>query len=174
MAMDQAEFKRREQLQRIPAMPCGLYRTTLAIPGHEQCVGADLLVMLHDHRPEELPSVCLPSESAHNRWIFSDEDHAADDAPFLEHLEPLPDEGLYVLLDQIPLSEDPDHLLPAGSLVMVGYDRRGNCILYPARFEGLQIAFPERGYRFETAEVFASLEVVNFDIPLPSEDRSIH
>lgn len=172
--MDQAEFNRREQLQRIPAMPCGLYRTTVAIAGHEDCVGPDLLVMLHDHRPEELPSVSLPEQTADNRWVFSAEDHAADDAHFLEQLEPLPDEGLYALLDDIPLSEDPDHVLVAGALVMVGYDRRGHCILYPARFEGLQISFPERGYRFESPEIFSSIEVVNFDIPLPPEDRSIH
>jgi len=172
--MDPADFKRREPLQRIPAMPCGLYRTTLAMPDHEDCVGADLLVMLHDHRPEELPAVCLPAETVENRWLFAEEDHAADDALFLEHLEPLPDEGLYVLQDEIPLSDDPDHVLAAGSLVMVGYDRQGNCILYPARYEGLKIEFPDRGYRFDTGEIFASLEIVNFDIPLAPEDRSIH
>lgn len=174
MTMDQAEFKRREQLQRIPAMPCGLYRTTVAIEGHEDCVGPNVLVMLHDHRPEELPSVSLPEKSVDNRWVFSAEDHAADDAMFLENLEPLPDEGLYALMDDVPLSEDPDHLLLAGTLVMLGYDRRGHSILYPARFVGLQIHFPDRGYRFESTDIFASLEVVNFDIPLPQEDRSIH
>lgn len=172
--MEGEEFKRREQLQRVPAMPCGLYRSTMALPDHEECVGADLLLMLHDHRPEELPSVCLPEENIDNRWHFFEEEHVADHAAFLEALEPLPDEGLYVLTRPIALSDDPDDLLPERSLVMLGYDRHGHCILFPARYEQLSISFPERGYRFENPEILDSLELVNFEVPLPPEDRSIH
>lgn len=173
--MEDAIWKRREQLQRIPAMGCGLHRTTLPLPGSEAEIGDNSLVLLHDHRPEEFPTVSLPTHCEQNRWWFAEPGIPAEDAEFLDALIPLPDEGFYVLIRDLPLSEDPDDILLDGALVMLGYDRTGNCILYPARFEGLSIAFPDRGYRFETMDVLSALERANFVEPRAEDDgRAIH
>ncbi len=172
--MDVEQFKRREQLQRIPAMGCALFRTTVALQSHAQQVPSDRLVMLHDHRPDELPFLQLPDENIENRWQFAEETFAAEEANFLEGLIPLPDEGLYILTDDVVLSEDPDDLLLSRTLVMVGYDVRGCCVLFPARAEGLAITFPDRGYHFESPEIFGNLEAVGFDVVEPPTSRAIH
>lgn len=172
--MDQDLFTRREQLQRIPAMGCGLHRTTQPLGGEEDSIGADHLVLLHDHRPEEFPFVALPTHSEDNRWWFAEPGVEAIDADFLESLIPLPDEGYYVLLRDVPLSDDPDNVLRGGGLVMLGYDRRGNCIVYPARFEGLAIHFPEQGYRFDSVDILSALEAANFAEPEPPDERAVH
>lgn len=172
--MDTDAYKRREQLQRIPALGCGLHRTTLSLPGEEDVVGAEALVLLHDHRPEEFPTVSLPTHCEANRWWFAEPGITAEDADFLEALIPLPDEGYYSLLRDVPLSDDPDDILVDGSLVMLGYDRTGNCILYPGRFDGLKIEFPEHGYRFVGVDVLNALERANFNEPASDEDRAIH
>ncbi len=172
--MDDDTFARREELQRIPSMPCGLYRSGVAMAGHEDHLGADVLVLLHDHRPDELPSVLFPVNNENNRWAFSTDSHPADDPEFLRGLVALPDEGFYVLNRQLQLSDDPDDRLPEASLVMLGYNRKGHSILFPARFQALQVVFPERGYRFESADILAALEPANFDVPPTGENRSIH
>lgn len=172
--MSDEAYKRREQLQRIPALGCGLHRTTIALPGSEETVTAEELVLLHDHRPDEFPTVSLPTHCEANRWWFGEPGIAAEDADFLESLIPLPDEGYYALLRDLPLSDDPDDILLDGSLVMLGYDRTGNCILYPGRFEGLAIHFPDRGYRFDGVDVLSALERANFQEPMSDEDRAIH
>ncbi len=172
--MDKDLFQRREQLQRVPAMGCGLHRTTMPLRGHEQEVGPDNLVLLHDHRPEEFPFVALPSHCEQNRWWFAEPGMEAVDADFLEALIPLPDEGFYVLVRDVSLSDDPDDVLRAGALVMLGYDRKGNSLLYPALFEGLVIRFAERGYRFEGTDILGSLEAANFAEPEPPEERAVH
>ena len=146
----------------------------MPLPGDEETVGADLLVLLHDHRPEEFPTIALPTHCEHNRWWFAEPGIEAEDADFLESMIPLPDEGFYVVLRDLPLSDDPDDVLLDGSLVMLGYDRGGNCILYPARFAGVQITFPERGYRFDGVDVLSSLERANFNEPGGDDDRAIH
>ena len=172
--MDKATFKRREQLQRLPAMGCGLHRTTVPLPGAEDVVGAGALVLLHDHRPDEYPMVAVPTHCEQNRWWFAEPGVPAEDADFLESLIPLPDEGYYVLLQDVALSDDPDDVLLDGTLLMLGYDRGGNCILYPGRFDGLTISFPERGYRFEGVDVLVNLERANFAEPPNHDDRPIH
>ena len=172
--MDVEQFKRREQLQRIPAMGCALFRTTVALESSAQQVPSDRLVMLHDHRPDEMPFLQLPDENVENRWQFAEETFAAEEAGFLEGLIPLPDEGLYILTDDIVLSEDPDDILLSRTLVMVGYDVRGGCILFPARAEALSITFPDRGYRFESPDIFGNLEAVGFDVIEPPTSHAIH
>lgn len=172
--MDETTRSRLVELQRIPAMPCGLYRTTVAMTGHDDHLGADLLVMLHDHRPEGLPYVLFPSSVEDNRWSFQPDGHDAADAEFLSGLVPLPAEGLYVLRRDVAISDDPDDRLTERSLVMVGYNRKGHCILFPARFGGLEVRFPQQGYRFESLDILDALEPVNFEIPSTGQDRVLH
>ncbi len=172
--MDDATFNRREKLQRVPALGCGLYRTQIALGGLEETIAAHQLVLLHDHRPEEFPTVALPTHCEHNKWWFAEPGVAAEDADFLEALVPLPDEGYYVVMRDLPLSDDPDDILRLDTLVMLGYDRTGNPILYPGRFEPLKIEFAQTGYRFEGTDVLMALELANFAEPEAPGDRAIH
>jgi hypothetical protein len=174
MANQGTQRHRRDQLQRIPAMDCGLYRTTVAMAGHDDHLGADQLVMLHDHRPEALPYVLFPAKNEDNRWQFGDEPHAADDAEFLMGLVSLPPEGYYVLKRRLSLSDDPDDGIAERALVMVGYNRQGHVILFPAQFRGLEVRFPPRGYRFESVDVIDALEPANFTVPDGGSERTIH
>lgn len=155
-------------------MECGLYRTTVAMAGHDDHLGAGQLVMLHDHRPEAMPFVLFPAQNEDNRWQFGDEPHAADDADFLTGLLALPEEGYYVLQRTLALSDDPDDTLAERSLVMVGYNRQGHLILFPAQFRGLEMRFPAQGYRFESADVLDALEPANFTVPATGADRTVH
>lgn len=171
-----SESKRRplDELQRLAAMPCGLYRTHVALAADPGAVPAGVLIELHDHRPEELPYVQLPAHNHHNRWQFDPDALDAADPDFLLSLEPLPPEGPYVTRRPLALSEDQDDVLSEHALVQLGYDRQGRCILYPARFAGLQIVFPDKGFLFEPHDVLDALEPANFDWPLPDVERVVH
>lgn len=170
------ESKKRplDELQRLAAMPCGLYRTHVPLAAEPDMVPAGVLVELHDHRPEELPYVQLPSHNDDNRWQFDPNALQAADPDFLLSLEPLPPEGLYATRRPLALSQDQDDVLAERALVQLGYDRQGRCIVYPALFAGLQISFPTKGFLFEGYEVLDALEPANFDWPLPDEERVVH
>lgn len=172
--MEESKKRPLDELQRLAAMPCGLYRTHLPLASDPESVPAGILVDLHDHRPDELPYVQLPAHNDDNRWQFDPTAYDAADPDFLLSLEPLPPEGLYATLRPVPLSEDQDDVLAERSLVLLGYDRQGRCIVYPAVFSGLQIRFPAKGFLFEDHEVLGSLEAVNFDWPSSESDRVVH
>jgi hypothetical protein len=165
---------RLEELQRLAAMPCGLYRTTVSLKEDPEAIGPGLLVELHDHRPDDLPWVQLPAHSEDNRWHFDPTSYDAADPEFLVSLEPLPPEGLYATRRIVPLSEDADDALAERALVQLSYDRQGRCILFPAAFAGLTIRFPTRGFLFEPADVLDALEPVNFEVPESDSDRVVH
>ncbi|MSP91789.1 MAG: hypothetical protein EXR79_08315 [Myxococcales bacterium] len=166
--------RRRSDLQRIPAMLCGLYRTTVPMRGHADHLGPDQLVMLHDHRPESMPYVLFPARNEDNQWVFEDDPHTAEDADFLLGLVSLRPEGYYVVAHDLALSDDPDHKLAERSLVMVGYTRQGRVLLFPARFQGLTVQFATEGYPFDPDDVLDALTPANFDVPTDGDDRTVH
>lgn len=159
-------------LQRLPAMACGLYRTGLSLSGPTQ-IGEKRLVYLHDHRPEEWPTVHLPTELELGRWDFGDGIEVVS-APFLLALEQLPPEGWYVLRQAVLARADDGAELPARSLVALGYNRNGEAILTPAQFGAREVRFGEVGLRFEGADVLDQLEPVNFEVPEDAARRVLH
>ena len=159
-------------LQRLPAMACGLYRTGLALEGSSP-VADKRLVYLHDHRPDEWPTVHLPTELELGRWDFGQGIDVLN-AGFLLALEPLPPEGWYVLRQAVAASADQSAELPARSLVALGYNRRGEAILTPAQFGAREVRFGEAGLRFEGADLFDQLEPVNFEVPEDAARRVLH
>lgn len=111
---------------------CGLYRTTKALPGHEEKVPAGILVNFHNHSESGLPQVRPPADhNVHNRWHWA--------APilirgtsWLETLVRMPYEGFYVLQRDVP-AENGEGRITKGTLVQLGYQNTGKPILFIAR-----------------------------------------
>ncbi len=162
------------EIQRIPALACGLYRTGRALAKAADAIPAGVLVHLHDHRPEEWPTVHLPGEQLGIHWQFDDEGWQALDPEFLIELEPLAPEGWYVLRQPLATGEGDETVLPARSLVLLGYNRQAHCILFPAQFGLREVRFAERGFRFDDLSVLEALEPVNFDVPDGEAGRIVH
>lgn len=119
---------------RLP--PCGLYRTTKALPGAESEVGEGLLVNFHDHgtgaRAGGVPVVLLPAFSVFNRWQWRREPHPVRQLSWVESLVKLPLEGFYALRRPLPL-DDGRAAWPSGTLVQLGYDRAATPIVFMAQ-----------------------------------------
>jgi len=155
----------------LPA--CGLYRTGRALPGHEEAVTSGALIYFHNHSEKGPPLVLLPHLNTNNRWTFSERGWLVEDESFTRDLISLLPEGYYVLSRHLHVSRE--EALAERSLVQLGYNRRGDSILFVAGFEGGGIQFPSQGYRFESPAVKEYLTVVNFRVPSPTaEQRLLH
>jgi len=146
--------------------PCGIYKTTLALPGREEEVPAQRLVYFHNHSEQGPPMVLLPKSNSHNRWTFHDRGYLieGDAAPlFITTMVSLPEEGLYVVQRTIQTG---DGGIPARTLVQVGYNPSGHAILFPAQARDNGLTFPDRGTRFEALKVFDKLARAPFEAPL--------
>lgn len=148
--------------------PCGLYRTTQPLPGKEQWVRAGMLVYFHNHSQQGPPLLLLPAENRANRWVFHEKGYLIREPGFAETLEPLEDEGLYVLGEPIYLSRD--EFIPDNTLVQLGYNRSADPILFLGQFEDNTIFFPDSGLKC-THEIFELLDEVKFRVPGQEDDR---
>lgn len=151
---------------------CGIYRTGRALRGHEEHVLAGTLVYFHNHSDQGSPLVLAPETNTDNRWSFRERGWLVDDIPFIHELIALKPQGFYTLTRHLHVSRE--EVLPERSLVQLGYNRRGDTILFAARFEGLTISFPAQGYRFEAPALQQHLEPVNFAVPRLKADRTLH
>ncbi len=142
--------------------PCGLYKTTQALPGKEQWVRENLLVYFHNHSQQGPPLLLLPASNAHNRWSFHEKGYLIREPSFVSTLTPLKPEGLYVLREPIYLSRD--EFIPEQTLMQLGYTRSADPILFLAEFTDNTIGFPSNGLKC-TTEIFGMLEDVNFATP---------
>ncbi len=147
--------------------PCGLYKTTTALPGKEAWVRENLLVYFHNHSQQGPPLLLLPSVNAHNRWSFHDKGYLIRDAEFVESLVHVMDEGFYVLTEPIYLSRD--EFIPEETLVQLGYNRAADPILFLAKFVENTINFPNNGLKC-THEIFDLLRPVKFRVPNAPKD----
>lgn len=110
---------------------CGLYRTTKALPGHEEKVPAGMLVYFHNH-PGELPEVIPADHNVHNRWHFHPPGIQIRGTSWIDSLERMPDQGFYVLSRDVP-AENGDGKMTKGTLVQLGYQNTAKAILFMAR-----------------------------------------
>lgn len=110
---------------------CGLYRTTKALPGHEEKIPAGLLVYFHNHSDSGLPQVIPPDHNVHNRWHFHGPGILIRGLSWIETLVKMPAEGFYVLRRDVPL--DGGGRMQKGTLVQLGYQNNGTPILFIAR-----------------------------------------
>jgi len=156
-----------------PELPeCGLYRTGAALTGHENEVPANVLVYFHNHSDQGPPMVLTPHANSHNRWQFHDRGWSVDESDFLAALIALKPEGLYLNTEHLHVTRE--EIIPERTLLQLGYNRRGDSILFPARFVGNTIEFPEQGYSFGSPEVQIGLEAVSFNVPRPKASGQLH
>lgn len=144
---------------------CGLYRTTKALPGHEDKISAGMLVYFHNHSEQgPLPSVLAPDHNIHNRWHFHGPEIVFRGLTWAESLEKMPLEGFYTLKRELTFEGGS---WPKGALVQLGYTRTADPILFIAR-QRAQLAendlfFSDKGVGIkrdqlsilERAEIFA-------------------
>lgn len=145
--------------------PCGIYRTTIALPGREEDVPAGRLVYFHNHSEQGSPIILMPRSNTWNRWTFNDRGFLVDGdaaALFIATLVSLPEEGLYVV--QRPIGSGESALHPR-TLVQVGYNPSGHIILFAAEARENGLTFPDRGKRFEGLKVFDNLARAPFEPP---------
>jgi len=147
--------------------PCGLYRTTQPLPDKEEWVREHLLVYFHNHSQQGPPLLLLPAQNSSNRWSFHDKGYLIKDLDYVDTLEPLMDEGLYVITEPIYLSRD--EFIPEKTLVQLGYNRGADPILFLAKYAENQISFPNSGLKC-TDEIFELLNEVNFRLSAYAKD----
>lgn len=137
---------------------CGLYRTTRALPGHEDAIPAGRLVYFHNHSESGLPRVIVPEHMVSNRWHFHNDGVLFRALSWAETLQRLPAQGFYVLRSGF---EFEGGAWPKGTLVQLGYSREGEPILFIAQRQAESrdnhLVFSERGVRLPR-EALATLQ----------------
>ena len=153
----------KKRLSKTP--PSGLYQTGRGLEG---VVNERMLIRLN---AEGEYSLSLPIERHEHRWLFDEVVVPISNAEFLYALRPLLAEGFYILKKTVHVNAEV--VIPRRSLIRLGYDRRGNPLIYVGIFKRDGIAFPESGYKFST-QILTVLEEVGFRAPSPSAERQLH
>ncbi|HEY1960488.1 MAG TPA: hypothetical protein VGH28_32985 [Polyangiaceae bacterium] len=141
--------------------PCGLYRTSKALPDHEDDIAAGTIVYFHNHSDSGLPVVIAPDHNILNRWHFHGAGFPFRSLAWADSLVRLPPEGFYVL--RRPLDFDGGSW-PKSTLVQLGYTRTADPILFigqlRAHVDENDLFFSDRGVAIDL-EKLGHLEQVN-------------
>jgi len=113
--------------------PCGLYRTSKPLAGHEEQFPAGLLVYFHNHSDSGLPQVLAPDHNVLNRWHFHGPGVEFRGLSWADSLVKVPVEGFYVLKRELAFDGGS---WPKGALVQLGYTRNADPILFIAQLRG--------------------------------------
>jgi hypothetical protein len=139
---------------------CGIFRTTQALPGHEEEVPAGALVYFHNHSDSGLPQVILPDHCLHNRWHFRGPGVVFRSLAWVASLHPLPAQGFYFLKEDLVFDGGS---WPRHTLVQLGYSRRAEPILFIAQerasLQENDLFFSDKGVRIDP-------EVLDILVPL--------
>ena len=130
-------------------VPCGLYRTTRPIG---ESVAAGVLVFYHNHG-EPGPGVYLPRAWKNNRALFAEQGTTVPDPGYAESLQPLAPEGFYRVLEPFPCCERRCVTYEEDQLVQLGYNGRGQPILFIPELCDGDLRFPERGAVIEESQL---------------------
>lgn len=129
---------------------CGIFRTTQALPGHEEEVPAGILVYFHNHSDSGLPQVVLPDHCAHNRWHFRGPGVVFRSLAWAASLQKIPAQGFYFLKEELVFDGGS---WPMHTLIQLGYTRRAEPILFIAQERAVlqenDLFFSDRGVRVE-------------------------
>jgi hypothetical protein len=120
--------------------PCGLYRTLAALGS----IPAGRLVYFHNHG-DPGPGLYLPAGWKHNRVEIQERGTTLSDPDLLRHLEPLPPEGLYRVLDSFHCCERKCRLFDPEQLVELGYNAEGQAIIFVPELVDGMLAIPSSG-----------------------------
>lgn len=157
-----------------PTVPrCGLYRTTLPVPGHADRVPAGRLVFFHNHSTEGPPLILLPSENQHNRWRFHRRGFLVADTDYLATLEPLKPEGIYRLREHFHVNDS--QIVNRNALVQLGYNDRAEPILFFPVVHHSQnsLVFPVRGVKIDDT-IYGSLDPLDLRGPHEPDPPQLH
>lgn len=120
--------------------PCGLYRTRASIGA----IPAGKLVFFHNHG-DPGPGLYLPSGWKRNRVELQQRGQTLEDPELLRHLEPLPPEGLYRVIEPFFCCDRKCREFDVEMLVELGYNGDGHPIVFlPELVDGM-IAIPTNG-----------------------------
>ena len=148
---------------------CGLYRTTKALPEHEDDVPAGRMVYFHNHSDSGLPVVIPPEHNIHNRWHFHGSGIAFRGLSWADSLTKLLPEGFYMLRKALTFDAGE---WPKGTLVQLGYTRNGDPILFIAQVRAQltenTLFFNDRGVGI-TREQFPTLEPLQIFAEPPAD-----
>jgi hypothetical protein len=151
--------------------PCGLYRTTAALPGREREVGPDLLVYFHNHSRDGTAMLVLPQHNRSNRWQFHERGHQITDPSYVDSLATLKPEGFYRLRKHFHQGDG--QVVAANALVQLGYNRRAEPLIFHPRIDEPTnaLSFPDRGTLI-TREIYELLEPL--DLRGPHRPPTVH
>ena len=155
----------------IPA--CGLYRTTLPLPGQEEAIPAGRLVYFHNHSDQNKPIVLLPKSNTHNRWTFHERGNLVEDADFILGLEPLKVEGYYRLREHFHPNQE--EIVADDQIVQLGYTPDAEALIFFPKIssELNALIFPERGMKIP-AQIYDLLEPLVTTGPFVPKQRHVH
>lgn len=131
--------------------PSGLYRTKIALSGHEEEIPEEALVFLGYDRDKCF--VVRPRRNHKNRWFWGGEVTAVQDQEWLKTLIPLRHEGYYTLHEAIHFENGGSWL--ENAIVQLGYNPKGQAILFVAEEHEAEdrnaLFFSHKGYLIEDA-----------------------
>lgn len=104
----------------------GLYRTTTAMPGHEDAFPAGVLVYVGEKNGQKF--VVRPGQNRSNRWFWGDPTTPLRSPTWSRTLKKLPSEGYYTLPEDLSFEGGGRWLKNA--IVQLGYNAEGKGILF--------------------------------------------
>ncbi|HTM45078.1 MAG TPA: hypothetical protein VL137_09000 [Polyangiaceae bacterium] len=131
----------------------GLYRTTQAMPEHEQEFPADVLVFVGQQSANGSGSkfIVRPGRNTLNRWYWGEPTTPLRSPSWASTLKALPTEGYYVLPERLDLGNGGQWLKNA--IVQLGYNEAGKGILFVAERRAANtenaLFFSDRGMLIE-------------------------
>ena len=128
----------------------GLYRTTEAMPGHEDEIPAGVLVYVGQRDNGGGKFVVRPGSNRRNRWFWGEPVVTLRSPSWTKSLKRLPAEGFYTLPEALEL--DGGRWLK-NAIVQLGYNQEGQGIVFVAEWQedGDQniLSFSDRGLIIE-------------------------
>lgn len=106
----------------------GLYRTTTAMPGHEDAFPASVLVYIGEKSGQKF--VVRPGQNRNNRWYWGDPTTVMRSPTWGRTLKRLPSEGYYTLPEDMSFEGGGRWLKNA--IVQLGYNAQGQGIVFVA------------------------------------------
>ena len=131
----------------------GLYRTTQAMPGHEDAFPAGALVYVGQPSNGGVKFVVRPADNRRNRWFWREPITPLRSPSWAKTLKQLPSEGFYTLPDALDFEGGGRWLKNA--IVQLGYNENGVGILFVGEWgedaEDNVLRFSDRGLLIDDA-----------------------
>lgn len=149
--------------------PCGLYRTRRALGS---TIAEGRLVYFHNHG-DPGPGLYLPSGWSVNRARWHSRGTPLPDPQWVEHLDPLPAEGLYRVRVPFVCCEKRCRSFEEESLVQLGYNGTAEPILFVPEWTATGLSFPTVGTVVDRARLESLTPLKVPEEEDPSADPSV-